>query len=81
MLQGFFNAILFVCLVYSIPFHVCRMIEFFNSGRSNLGVLLYCDFLPQQFGFDANQTVKILDVEGLVPLPGFVNFNAFFLFV
>lgn len=41
-----------------------RLIQFFNDNA-----LVYCDFLPQQFGIDNNFNVKLLDVEALTSLP------------
>jgi hypothetical protein len=56
---------------------VAELVRTWNHGTTALGVLVHCDFLPQQFGvsFDSLD-VKLLDVEGLRPLPN--NASAFF---
>jgi hypothetical protein len=56
---------------------VAELVRTWNHGTNGLGVpLVHCDFLPQQFGLDDADTVKLLDVEGLRELPS--NTSAFF---
>lgn len=59
---------------------IASLIEFWNTGLSPWGPLLYCDFLPQQFGFAHvsmndqyvlhTDRIVALDVEGLLPTNG-----------
>lgn len=46
------------------------------AGVPGFGPLVYCDFMPQQFGFDRAGVIKLLDVEGVVPLRGRRLFDA-----
>lgn len=56
---------------------VAELVRLWNHGATPLGVLVHCDFLPQQWGVAALELdVKLLDIEGLRALPD--NRTAFF---